>query len=110
LFSQLLKQLAVIIPTNTTLSSLNISQASGALDITANTTDYKSATQLQVNLSDPTNKLFTKADIVSINCGGTSTGGAASTKYPCSVTVRALFAANNPFLFISDSTAAKAKP
>jgi Tfp pilus assembly protein PilN len=34
LFSQLLKQLAVIIPTNTTLSSLNISQASSALDIT----------------------------------------------------------------------------
>jgi len=97
LFSQLLKQLAVIIPHNTSLSNLDINQTAGALDITAKTTDYTAATQLQVNLADPTNKLFSKADIVSISCKGDST----DPRYPCSVVIRALFATNNPYLFIN---------
>lgn len=107
LFSQLLKQLAVITPSNTTLSALNISQVQGAVDISANTTDYKAATQLQVNLADPANKIFSKADIVSINCitpTGGSTASPTASRYPCSVTIRALFANNNPFLFIRSNT------
>lgn len=117
LFSQLLKQLAVIIPSNATLSSFSVSQTIGALDITANTTDYNAATQLQVNLADPANKIFSKADIVSINCtaDNASTGGSGvpteQSKYPCKVTLRALFTTNNPFLFISNTTAkTKATP
>ena len=112
LFSKLLKQLAVIIPVNVTLSNLDISQTTGALDITANTTDYNAATQLQVNLADPANKLFIKADIVNINCSGAN-NTSGNAKYPCTVTLRALFAANNPFLFISNTATAptaKAKP
>lgn len=101
LFSQLLKQLAVVTPDNASLSSLTISQVQGAVDISANTTDYDAATQLQVNLADPANKIFSKADIVSINCGTTAAGSTATaSRYPCQVNVRALFADNNPFLFI----------
>jgi Tfp pilus assembly protein PilN len=100
-YSQLLKQLATVIPSNTALSSLDISQVQGALDITASSADYASATQLQVNLADPSNKIFTKADIVSISCAS-PVAGAEAKKYPCTVTVRALFAPNNPFLFISN--------
>ncbi|HSX29578.1 MAG TPA: hypothetical protein VLE73_03400 [Candidatus Saccharimonadales bacterium] len=95
LFSKLLNQLAITVPSNASLSGLNISELSGAVDITASTADYKAATQLQVNLTDPANKIFEKADIVNINCT-TSTN-----KYPCSVTIRAQFAKNNPFLFIN---------
>ncbi len=108
LFSQLLKQLAVIIPSNATLSSFNVSQTVGALDITANTTDYNAATQLQINLADPSNKIFSKADIININCTAASGGDSAASaksKYPCTVTIRALFATNNPFLFISNASA-----
>lgn len=94
LFSQLLQQMAVNTPPNVTLSGLSITEVKGAVDITAKTTDYNAATQLQVNLTDPANKIFEKADIVSINCA-TSTN-----RYPCTVMVRALFAKNNPFLFI----------
>jgi Tfp pilus assembly protein PilN len=100
LYSQLLKQLATIIPNNTALSSLNISQVQGALDITASAADYASATQLQVNLADPANKIFSKADIVNISCASVGSGdSAAAKKYPCTVTVRALFAPDNPYLF-----------
>lgn len=95
LFSELLKQLGTVTPANARLSALNISETTGALDITAVTSDYRAATQLQVNLADPANKIFSQADIVSINCSS------KTASYPCTVTIRALFAKDNPFLFIN---------
>jgi archaellum component FlaF (FlaF/FlaG flagellin family) len=100
LFSDLLKQLAAVTPANAKLTSLTISQTTGALDIIAKTTNSSAASQLQVNYTDPANKIFSKADIVNINCSsGSSTG--ADTKYPCNVTIRVLFADDNPFLFVN---------
>lgn len=99
LFSQLLQQIAALIPANANLTGLNINQTQGGIDITAETTDYSTATQLQVNLSDPANKIFSKADIVSISCGSTSSQNA---NYPCTVDIRALFATNNTYLFINN--------
>lgn len=103
LFSELLKQITTTIPDNANLTDLNISQISGGIDLSAITTDYQTATQVQVNLSDPANKIFSKADIVSINCGG----GTSNAAYPCTVNIRALFANNNPFLFINDKVTSK---
>lgn len=99
LFSQLLKQIAATIPANANLSTLNISQTTGGIDITAVATDYATATQVQVNLADPDNKIFSKADIVSITCNGAN---ASNPNFPCTVNIRALFANDNPFLFINN--------
>ena len=101
LFSQLLTHLATVTPANAVLTDLNLAPSSqSAFDISALTTDYNTATQLQVNLADPANQLFSKADIVTITCTG---GSVTALKYPCTVTIRALFKANdNPFLFIND--------
>lgn len=96
LFSKMLTQLATVMPSNTVLTGLTILQVQGAVDITANTANYQAATQLQINLADPKNQIFSKADIVTINCTDSAT-------YPCAVTIRALFAQNNPFLFTNDS-------
>jgi len=98
LFSQLIKQVAAAIPYNANLTGLNINQTQGGIDITADATDYKTATQVQVNLADPNNKIFSKADIVSITCNNSTT---QTSVYPCTVNIRALFASNNPFLFIN---------
>lgn len=103
LFSELLKQIAATIPANANLTGLNINQAQSGLDISAIATDYNTATQVQVNLADPANKIFSKADIVSITCSNTN---ALNPKYPCTVDIRALFASDNPFLFINS----KGKP
>lgn len=109
LFSQLLKQIAVVTPSNAKLSNLAITQGQGAVDISANTTDYNAATQLQLNLADPANKIFSKADIVAINCATpTSSSTTTINPYPCTVTIRALFATNNPFLFINTSVSGTA--
>ncbi len=98
LFSKLLTQLATITPSNAVLTDLNISQDQSTVTVSAMTADYNAATQLQVNLADPANKLFQKADIVTITC----TGQGNSPRYPCSVTLSALFAKNNPYLFINN--------
>lgn len=104
LFSELIKQIAATIPSNANLTGLNINKAQGAIDVTAIATDYTTATQVQINLADPANKIFSKADIVSVAC---TSNANTNPQYPCTVNIHALFAPNNPFLFISDTKAVK---
>jgi Tfp pilus assembly protein PilN len=103
LFSKLLRQIATVIPSNAILTGLTINQVSGGIDITAAAKDYQNATQLQLNLQDPANKIFSKADIVSITCSAS----AQNTAYPCAVQIRALFSNSNPYLFINSKGTAK---
>lgn len=102
LFSKLITQIGSVTPPNTSLTDLNIGKDSDSMEIKAVAGDYISATQLQVNLTDPANKIFSKADIQSILCGGANN----DPKYPCSVTIKALFNKNNPYLFINKSKVA----
>lgn len=104
LFSSLLKQLAAVIPNNANLTGLDINQTQGGIDIAANATDYSTATQVQVNLSDPANKIFSRADITSITC---NSGSTINPRFPCTVNIRALFAPNNPFLFVNSPGASQ---
>jgi len=102
LFSKLLRQLGSSLPANTTLQQFQIDKVEGGLTLRALATDIDAATQLQVNLQDPQNKIFEKADIESINCSPPSPG----TKYPCVVQLRALFSKDNPYVYISSAPAA----
>ena len=107
LFSKLIRQVGAAMPENTVLTNLQIPKVEGGIDLDAVAADYDTATQIQVNLADPANKIFEKADIISISCTPPAPGAAAnaqqqtSRKYPCQVKIRALFSKNNPFLFIS---------
>lgn len=100
LFSKLIQQIGAVMPGGTVLTGLVIDQTKGGIDLTADSTDYTAATQTQVNLADPNNKIFSKVDIVSIQCGGNNSSS-TNSKYPCVVQLRALFNTNNPFLFIN---------
>lgn len=100
LFSELLKQLGTLMPKDTRLTGISILQTTGGIDITAKAKTVDAATQVQVNLTDANNKVFSKADINAISCGQAT----ATDPYDCSVTLRALFSANNPFMLIGDST------
>ncbi len=101
LFSKLLRQIGAAMPSNTSLSDLKINKGEKGISLTASAVDYDAATQVQVNLADPKNKIFSKADIVSINCDKTG------SKYPCTVVVRALFGDNASYLFITPKAKAK---
>lgn len=98
LFSKLIQQITSTIPDGANLTGLDINQTQGGIDIAATATDYAKATQVQVNLADPANKTFSKADIVNVSCNSVN---ATDPRYPCLVTIRALFDRNNPFLFIN---------
>jgi hypothetical protein len=107
LFSKLLSQIGATLPPGSVLLGLSINKVEGGIDLQAGATDYQTASQVQVNLQDPNNKIFDKADIISIRCDNSSTSGS----YPCKVTIRAQFTKNNPFLFINNaSTSPASKP
>ncbi len=98
LFSKLFKQIGSVIPPNAVLTGIQLGKLEGAIDLSAAATDYKTATQVQVNLADPVNKIFDGADIINITCSGSQS---TDPRYPCVVTIRAQFSKNNPFLFIN---------
>jgi Tfp pilus assembly protein PilN len=98
LFSKLLRQLGASLPPNTALTQVQIDEVKGGLTLQASAADINAATQLQVNLQDPNNKIFEKADIENINCG--EEGGGV---FPCTVQLRALFAEENPYVYIPSS-------
>lgn len=96
LFSKLIKQIGSVMPAGTSLKNLKIGQTDGAIDLSASATDYNAATQVQINLQDPANNIFDKADIININCN-TAT---AKSNYPCTINIRARFGDNNQYLLI----------
>ncbi len=98
LFSKLLRQVGSVMPQGSVLSSIELSKVEGGIDLSAEAADYNTATRIQVNLQDPSNKLFDKVDIIQVSCAPP----VKDDPYPCKVTLRALFAKNNPFLFIND--------
>lgn len=99
LFSKLIRQIGRTLPSNTVLKSLQIDKAQGGLQLNAGATDFNAATQLQLNLQDPKNGVFEKADINTINCGVSANPGAL----PCDVSLQALFSKNNSYLYITPS-------
>ncbi len=110
LFSKLLAQIGGTLPSGTILSNLSINKVQGGLDLQAAAVDYETATQVQLNLQDPKNKIFEKADIINIQCATSqSSSSPVQSQYPCTVQIRALFAKNNSFSFIN-SASGSAKP
>lgn len=102
LFSKLFQHVGSIMPPGTALQNLSFSEFKGAIDLTAIATDYDTATQVQVNLSDEASKIFEKVDIVNTSCREIDPDAATPDLYPCLITVKALFAKDNPFLFLSN--------
>ncbi len=100
LFSKLITQIGAAMPSGAVLASLNINKTTGGIDLNANARDYGTASQVQLNLGNSDNKIFAKADIVTISCVKPKNED-KPTPYPCTVSLRALFNGNNQFLFIN---------
>jgi hypothetical protein len=99
LFSELLRQVGAVMPSGTALQNLSLSGGlSGAIDLQAVAIDYNSGSQVQINLEDPANQIFAKADLVGIDCNGRE-----DLRYPCIVTLRAQFSDDNDFKLLSTS-------
>lgn len=103
LFSKVLTQLGAVLPADTSLQQLQIDDLKGGLTLSAGARNFDAASQIQLNLQDPNNRIFEKADIENINCTAPETAGLAK-QYPCVVQIRALFMKDNPFLYIAPNT------
>lgn len=104
LFSKLLPRVGQVMPPGTVLEglSLNTESEQTAFDITAQARDFTSGSQIQVNLTDPENKLFQSADLVNVSCPSQQED---PSLYPCSVSMRVLPAEENQFLLINPEAA-----
>ncbi|MFZ1324316.1 MAG: hypothetical protein WAQ57_04135 [Candidatus Saccharimonadales bacterium] len=95
LFSKLLSRVGQLLPPGTVLENLNLTnELQGGIDLSIGAVSYEAGVRAQVNLADPNNGIFDKADIGAVTCdsGGTS-------DYPCVATLRLLFSKdNNEFL------------
>lgn len=98
-FSKLLTQVGAAMPDGSSLQSLSINAPEGGIDLTAVAASYQAATQVQINLSDPNNKIFETADIISVSC---QQDAATAGGYPCQVSIRALFAKDNEFQYVNN--------
>ncbi len=110
LFSKLLKQLGAALPENSVLLSLQISDLQGSVSLSAGAKSFNAGSQVQVNLQDPKNQIFEKADIENINCTTPTDTSETLSKYPCTVQIKALFNNKNPFLFIDSTKKTEVKP
>lgn len=101
-FSRLLQQIGLVMPSGTILQDLSLSSdLDGGINLIIGASSYERATQAQVNLSDASNRIFEKADIVSLTCSDTNP---RDPRYPCTAEMRALFIKdNNPFLLLNQN-------
>lgn len=102
LISKLIQRIGAVIPENAILMNITIQEVEGAINLAARATNTQSATQVQVNISDPENNVFSSADILDISCNP-DPGSELESRYPCAVNIRALFGDNNPYLFINQT-------
>jgi len=96
ILSELIPHIGSVLPEGTSLSGLQLNKIEGGIDLSIAAKDYQTATQAQVNLASPDNKIFDKADINNINCAGND-----DPRYACVATIRALFAKDNPYSFLN---------
>jgi Tfp pilus assembly protein PilN len=94
-FSDIIQNIGQLMPQGTVLGSLSLNKVTGALDLSANAQNYNSAAQIAANLADPKNGLFSKVDVLSVNCSSNV------PNYPCSATFKALFSTDAKTKFLS---------
>lgn len=95
-FSDLIQAIGQDMPPGTVLGSLSLSQVSGTLDLSASATNYASAAQIAVNLSNSKNGLFSKVDIINVSCNS-----ASKQTYGCSTILKVLFSSSARTKFLS---------
>lgn len=94
-FSDLIQAIGKVMPQGTVLDSLTLNKVTGAIDLSANATDYGTAAQIAANLSDANNGIFSKVDIISVACNSVTPG------YRCTTTLKALFSTTTKTKFLS---------
>jgi hypothetical protein len=102
IFSKLFIKIGSIIPNGAILSGITLTTNNSSLDLNIIATTRDSATQSFINISDKSNGLFDKADLLSVNCT-IKTSGASETdsKYPCTAMIKVSIKTDSSFYFLN---------
>jgi hypothetical protein len=102
LFSKMLVKIGSIVPDGAILSGITLSTGTSAIDLNIVATTREAATQAFVNISDTTNGLFNKADLISVACiTPTATSSESASKYPCSAMIKVVIKTDSSFYFLN---------
>jgi Tfp pilus assembly protein PilN len=102
-FSALLQSIGGLMPARTVLTSLSLSSnVKSSVNLDAATVDPPAAAQIAVNISDPKQDLFSKVDIINVNCDQKKL-----SVYKCTATLQALFSKNAQKRFLNVPGASK---
>ncbi|MBP9812952.1 hypothetical protein H6794_00990 [Candidatus Nomurabacteria bacterium] len=100
LYSKILKAIAPLLPADTELNGIEITQGKQGVELKLNGQDQATLTQAFINISDKNNNIFEKADFNNVTCKEKSDG----EKYPCSANIKGLFTKNSDFYFINSGS------
>ncbi len=102
IYSRILKAIAPLLPPDTELNGLELTQGQSGVEIKINGATQDTLTQAFINLSSKNNGIFEKADFNNVSCKDPSQMGTASDqKYPCTASVKGLLTKNSTFYFIN---------
>jgi hypothetical protein len=110
LFSKMFVKIGSIVPSGAILRGITLSTvASTAIDLNIISIDRDSATQAFVNISDPANGLFEKADLLSVSCTQDTTNSTSiNAKYPCSALIKVVIKTDSSFYFLNSISGSEA--
>lgn len=99
LFSKLLGSIGEVMPPGTALQSLSLTNniASTGINLEVVAVSYEAGSRAHVNLNNPENGIFSRSDLLNITCLPEND----DSRYPCTVSIRALFKEKNQFLLIN---------
>jgi Tfp pilus assembly protein PilN len=99
IYSRILKAIAPLLPADTELNGLELTQGQSGVEIKINGASQETLTQAFINLSSKNNGIFEKADFNNVSCKEISTS--AEQQYPCTASIKGLLAKNSSFYFIN---------
>jgi Tfp pilus assembly protein PilN len=97
LFSKIFDKIGSLLPPGTSLSGIEISSSESALELEFKSSTQDAASQVFINISDPNNGLFEKADLLNVNCPRSD----ISRTDPCITQVRVIIKTDSNFYFLN---------
>ena len=102
LFANLFQQVGTIMPDGSILQNLSLTgDMTTGVDLQIGSVDYNTGTQVLVNFQDQNNKIFEKADLVSLTCADPEK---SEGPYYCVGRIRATFQKDSQFSFLKRQT------
>jgi hypothetical protein len=101
LFSKVITKIGSVLPVDSALTGVNLSATDSAIELEIVSSNRTAASQAFVNISDPKNGLFEKADLLSVECPK-----APSRTDPCTTAIKVVIKTDSSFYYLNSVSGA----